>query len=441
MHRSIERELWDWKEQSDRCPIIVRGARQVGKSYLVESFGKAAFEQCHVVNFELQPDLESCFGSLNPKDILNKLQLRLNTRISPEKDLLFLDEIQRSPQALMSLRYFKEKCPGLHVIAAGSLLEFALEDENFSFPVGRVEFLHLRPMSFLEALQATGKEILLENMAGWSLASPPDNSIHQYCLKLLRDYLFVGGMPEIVRLFAGEGDYKRCERRQASLMKTYRDDFGKYARKARHKYLQKVLDRAPFLVGKHFQYSKIDPDMRSRDLKAAVEQLCHAGLLTRIHSSKASGLPLRAEINEKKFKILLLDVGLLQLSLGNLASEMLHTDVIEIHRGALAEQFVGQELLAYSDCYTDRWLHFWEREKASSSAEVDYVVNIEGRIIPIEVKAGASGRLRSLKQLMSEKGLPLGVRISSHPLSYENGVLSVPLYLIHLLPQLINEVC
>jgi len=247
-------------------------------------------------------------------------------------------------------------------------------------------------------------------------------------------------MPGIVDLYLKGRDFNRCERRQAALVKTYRDDFGKYAHFARHKYLQRVLDRAPFLVGKHFQYSKVDTEMRSRDLKIAVDQLSQAGLLTRIYATKANGLSLRAEINEKKFKVLYLDVGLLQFALGNLGSEMFHSGIIEIHRGALAEQFVGQELLAYSDYYTEKLLHFWHREKVNSSAEVDYVVNIEGKIIPIEVKAGSTGRLRSIKQLMEEKKISLGVRISEHPLTFEKGILSVPFYMIHALPRLIQEV-
>ncbi|SCA63753.1 hypothetical protein SCG7109_BA_00090 [Chlamydiales bacterium SCGC AG-110-M15] len=440
MKRAIEEELWAWKDQLKRCPLIVRGARQVGKSYLIESFGKQAFESCLVINFEMHPELSSCFTSLDPEEILQKFKVYKGATIIPGKTLIFLDEIQRCPKALMALRYFKEKRPDLHVIAAGSLLEFALEEEGFSFPVGRVEFLHLRPMSFLEVLDAMNHSHLIELMKKWSLQSPPDDDLHQHCLKLIRPYLFIGGMPEIVDIYCKEQDFERCERRQAALIKTYRDDFGKYAHRARHKYLQRVLDRAPFLIGKHFQYSKVDPDFRSRDLKIAVEQLSQAGLITRIHTCAANGLPLRAEMNEKKFKILLLDVGLLQLALGNLGSEMLQSDILEIHRGALAEQFVGQELLAYSDYYMERLLHFWERAKYSSSAEVDYIVNIKGKIIPIEVKAGATGRLRSIKQLMKEKNLPLGVRISQHPLSFENGILSIPFYLIHAMPRLIDEV-
>lgn len=440
MKRHIEKELWLWKDQSDRCPLIVRGARQVGKSYLIEKFGKEAFDDCLVVNFELRPELEECFTSLDPKDILKKLQAYLNATVIPGETLIFLDEIQRCPMALMALRYFKEKRPDLHVIAAGSLLEFVLQDEDFSFPVGRVEYLHMRPMSLLETLRALDRGLLVDQMQEWSLRSPPDAGLHQHCLDLIRPYLFVGGMPAIVRLYKNDGDFQLCARRQAALLKTYRDDFGKYAHHARHKYLQKVLDRAPYLVGKHFQYSKVDAEMRSRDLKLAVEQLSQAGLLSCVHATKANGLPLRAEINERKFKVLLLDVGLLQLALGNLATEMLQSDITEIHRGALAEQFVGQELLAYSDCYMEKLLHFWEREKKSSSAEVDYVVNIEGRIIPIEVKAGATGRLRSLKQLMEEKSLPLGLRISQRPLSFEDGVLSVPFYMVHAIPRLIAEV-
>ncbi len=440
MKRAIEKELWLWKERQSRAPLIIRGARQVGKSYLVEKFGKEAFKDCLVVNFELQPELSSCFDSLDPKNILQKLKIFLNVEIVSGETLVFFDEIQQCPKALMALRYFKEKLPSLHVIAAGSLLEFALEEEDFSFPVGRVEFLHLRPMSFLETLNAMGHQELIKQMEHWSLESPPDEATHEHCLKLIRSYLFVGGMPAIVDLYQKEQDLKLCERYQSALMKTYRDDFGKYAQKAKHKHLQRILDRAPFLVGKQFRYSKVDPDTRSRDLKLAVDQLSWANLLTRIYSTAANGLPLRSEANEKKFKIVFLDVGLLQLALGNLGSEMLKPNLVEIHRGALAEQFVAQELLAYSEHYLEKQLHFWQREKKGSSAEVDYVTHVQSQIVPIEVKGGSTGRLRSIKLFMEEKGIPLGVRISQSSLKLENGILSVPFYLIHALPRLVNSI-
>ncbi len=437
MKRRVEEELWLWKDRADRSPLIIRGARQVGKSYLVEYFGQIAFKNIAVANFEFQPELETAFSSLNPQEIIKRLQIYLNVSIVPGETLLFFDEIQRCPKALMSLRYFKEKLPEQHVIAAGSLLEFVLADEKFSFPVGRVEFFRLGPLSFLEYLEAMGHRHLIEEMENWSIHSPPDEGLHQHCLELVRPYLFIGGMPAVVDLYVKERDFRFSERKQASLMQTYRDDFGKYAALTAHKYLQRVLERAPFLVGHHFQYAKVDQEMRSRELRMAVDQLCHAGLLTRIFATAANGLPLRAEINERKFKVLLLDVGLLQATLGNLRSEFHNPDMVEIHKGALAEQFVGQELIAYCDPYLERKLHFWSREARASSAEVDYVINLEGKIVPIEVKSGTTGRLRSLKRFMEEKDVPLGVRISQHPLSFKDGILSVPFYLIHALPRLI----
>lgn len=440
MKRLIEPELWHWRENNHQLPLIIRGARQVGKSYLIESFGRKAFESTLVVNFELDPQFAECFTSLDPHSIVRNLELYTDTKIIPGKTLLFFDEIQQCPQAITSLRYFKEKMPQLHVIGAGSLLEFAVHDENFSFPVGRVQFTHLRPLSFHEFLLAKEHHLLLEALESCTLENLISDVIHQRLLNLVREYIFLGGMPAVIDSYLRTNSFLESERLQTSLLKTYENDFGKYATQAQHQYLKRCYERSPFLVGKHFQYKKIDPDLRSRELKTAIDQLSYAGLITRVHATSANGIPLRAEINERKFKILFLDVGLYQRAMEVDSQAILQQDLLQVNEGALAEQFVGQELLAYGDYYVDRHLHFWEREKKGSSAEVDYVVNINSRIIPIEVKAGKTGRLRSLQQFMHEKACPIGIRISQYPLSFENNILSLPLYLIEQLPRLLTTI-
>lgn len=437
MKRAIDFELLRWKTHPQRLPLLVRGARQVGKSYAVEKFGKENFDSLVVANFEFQPELASCFDTLDPVRIIAKLELRTNSSIRAGQTLLFLDEIQQCPQAILALRYFKEKMPSLHVIAAGSLLEFALHDAQFSFPVGRVQFMYMRPLSFSEFLQALGEERLFYAIQEISLQEPFDSAIHKHLMNFVRQYFLVGGMPAVIQTFLETQSYLETQQRQSILLQTYRNDFGKYAAKTQHKYLQRLFEQAPRLVGQHFKYSKVDADMRARELKVAIEQLRWAGLINIVYATAASGLPLEAQIKENRFKLLFLDIGLMQNSTQIDAKSVLEDDVLQINAGALAEQFVGQEFLCLGDSYQERRLYFWDREKKGSSAEVDYVVNFGSRIIPVEVKAGKTGRLRSIQQFIEEKRSAFGVRISGHPLSLENNILSVPLYLIDQLPRLI----
>lgn len=268
-------------------------------------------------------------------------------------------------------------------------------------------------------------------------AVPP--GIHQHALDLVRQYCLVGGMPEAVSEFLRMGSFRDAQRVQQGLLGTFRNDFGKYASRARHKYLHKLFERAPLLVGSHFQYSKVDREMRTRDLKLALEQLGHAGLITRIHATAANGIPLRAEINERKFKLLCLDIGLVQRAHNMDPAVILQGEILQVNAGQIAEQFVGQELLAYADPYEERGLYFWERAKRGSAAEVDYVVRIGSQLVPIEVKAGKTGRLKSLQEFLARKPAPVGVRISQHPLTRHGKILSIPLYLVSELPRLLSS--
>jgi uncharacterized protein len=339
------------------------------------------------------------------------------------------------------LRYFKEKMPGLHVIGAGSLLEFVLHESDFAFPVGRVQFMYLRPLSFVEFLAAVGEERLVEAMQTITLERPLAAVLHERALALVKKYFLTGGMPAVVDAFLARQSYRDAQQVQAGLLQTYRSDFGKYAhRPAQVQHLQRVFDRAPTLIGEHFKYVKVDPEIRSRDLKVALQQLNWAGILHLVHATSASGVPLEAQAKDAIFKLLWLDIGLLQQALQIEADAILENDVLQINAGALAEQFVGQELLAHAGCYDERKLHFWECAKKSSTAEVDYVVSVRGQVTGIEVKAGSTGRLRSLHQFMSEKRLPLGMRVSQQPLGLQRGVLSVPLYLLAEMERLVAQV-
>jgi len=429
LERALERDLKEWKESSLRYPLLIRGARQVGKTYLVEQFAKREFESFASVNFESQPEAAGCFETLDPTEILIRLEKILRLPIRPGKTLLFLDEIQACPQAIVALRYFKERMPALHVIGAGSLLEFALTSGKFSFPVGRVQFMYLKPLSLQEFAKAMGKSHLLQQFS---------SQLHGEAIRLVKEYFLIGGMPAVISAYRQNHSLLDCAKIQDILLATYRADFAKYASPVEQKYLKVLFDGIPQTIGQHFKYSKIDPDIRSRELKTALQQLEGAGLIQEIHATSAAGIPLSAQLKQARFKLLFLDIGLAQRSLRIDPEVILDKDLVQINAGAIAEQFVGQELIAYADPHRDERLFYWEREKQQSSAEVDYILTIDGKIVPVEVKAGSYGKLKSLHQFMQEKKSSLGVKISQDVLSFENRVLFVPIYLIGQLPDLVR---
>lgn len=439
MYRNIEQILKKWKNQPNRMPIILRGARQVGKSFIIEKFGKENFENTVVCNFEFRPELINCFSSLDPKVICSKLEIAFKIPITPGKTLLFLDEIQNCPKAIIALRYFKEQFSELHVISAGSLLEFALQEEQFSFPVGRVQFLYLKPLSFFEFLINQNHKKLIEYIESIDVSTKIDTFIHEELLKLVRLYFLIGGMPAVVNCFLNTNSFLECQILSTGILETYRSDFSKYATKTQYKYLQKAFEKTPGLISQHFKYTLISSEYRSIDLKRALEQLGWAGLLYQVHASSASGIPIHAQKKENKFKLLFLDLGLVNSANRLDLQTIWDSDLLQINSGSLAEQFVGQELLAYADPHLSTELFYWERDKKGSMAEVDYIVQAGTFIIPIEVKAGTTGSLRSMTQFLEEKKQPFGVRISQHSLSFHDGVLTIPLYLISQLHRLIQQ--
>jgi len=438
MKRAIEKDLKDWKEREDRKPLLVRGARQVGKTFIIEKFGKENFESSITINFEEMKDLKGAFqANLDPALIIRDLSTRMKTPIIPGKTLLFLDEIQACPEALVSLRFFKEQMPELHLIAAGSLLEFILGDSRYSFPVGRIDYLFMRPLSFKEFLEAKGENLALEWLAEATPQHPIGEASHVSLLRAAKEYFIVGGMPEVVQSFLKTGQFLDLDRTQQSLLATYESDLDKYPRSGQKKFMKLLFEAAPRLIAEHFKYAKIQPHAQSRDYIEALDVLTHTGILHQVFANEATGVPLEGQKNEKKFKLLFLDIGLLPKPLEMVLDA---EDMTSVHSGRLAEQFVGQELIAYGKPYRKASLYYWEREKKGSSAEVDYLIEVGNDIIPLEVKSGATGRLRSLKQFMEEKKSPLGVQLSQAPLSFAEGILSVPLYMISDLPRLVKHV-
>lgn len=440
MERCILQRLITWHQDETRIPLLLRGARQVGKTFAVRQFADQCFKYFVEVNFEYDPIYKDCFTTFNPKEIIQAIAAISRQPFIEGETLLFLDEIQECPQAIMALRYFKEKMPKLHVIAAGSLLEFSINDDSFSMPVGRVQSLYMRPMSFIEFLMALGYNELPEYIKKTTVKNPMPLVLHKKLLALMREYIFIGGMPDAIQAYIEKNDYIAAQYKQSLLLNTYRGDFGKYARKSNIQYLQKVFDRAPSLLGKSIKYTHIDETMQSRDLKQAIQNLTWAAILKPIYATAASGLPLEAGINEKKFKWLFLDVGLASRSTQVSIHELINEDVTLVHGGMLAEQLVGQELLVYQDGYLEPQLHYWCRDVAGSQAEVDYVITHQHYIIPVEVKAGTTGSLKSLHLFLKEKNSSLGIRISESPLTYNPPILSIPFYLISELPRLMEEV-
>jgi len=434
------KDLLAWAKRDNRKPLILRGARQVGKSTSVKLLAEALNLKLVTLDFERFPALANLFTSNDPYAITQLISLQTNQSIKAGEALLFLDEIQAAPKILATLRYFYEEMPELHIVCAGSLLEFALEEMQFSMPVGRIEYMYLGPMSFEEFLVAINEKRLCDFLNKYSLGDPYPTSIHEKLLQLLKIYMIVGGMPEALAYFVEHHDYLRAQALQSALRENYRQDFGKYAAKGvKIQNLIKIYDSIPSLIGKHFKFTAIDPDTQARELKPSLKALEDAGLIHIIYHTAASGLPFNTTINENRKKILFIDVGLLNNASSLSAKEMLNDNLILLSKGALAEQFVGQEFCAYDKNYTKSQLFYWEREKPSI-AEVDYVIHYESNILAVEVKSGKTGRLKSLQQFITEKSSKIGIRISEKPLAFENNILSIPMYMIFELDRLLENI-
>lgn len=433
--------LEEWKMEGGRKPLLIRGARQVGKSHLVRTFGEKNFDALVEINFEMDPRFKDLFKtSLDPAVILKNIALITNIPITVGRTLLFFDEIQACPPAITALRYFYEKLPGLHVVAAGSLVEFALGSEEISMPVGRIQSLYLYPLSFAEFLEAKKENFFLDFIQqDANILKPIDDVVHKKGLSLVKEYALAGGMPEALASYLNEPAALKYRRIQQGLLQTFRDDFGKYARLIKHRYLDAVFQSAPGLIAKDYKYAQVERDIPSRTLKDALLLLEKAGILRRIKATSGAGLPLEVYADERKFKLMFLDIGLVQAALGLDVKLALAEEFIAINSGALAEQFVAQELLASSSPYEAKQQYFWTNNKRGSTAEVDFLYQYEKIIFPIEVKSGATGRLKSIRSFLGQYRAPFGIRISAHPLSYTDSVLSIPFYLLPALDKIIEQ--
>jgi len=430
MKRFVDEELNNWKNEKLRRPLLLRGARQVGKTFSVRKFGKK-FESFVEINLEIRPDIKIIFEKdFDIQRILRNLSLISGKQIFPGKTLLFIDEIQASPAAITSLRYFYENLPDLHVIAAGSLLDFAIE--NIGIPVGRVESLYMYPMSFIEFLLAMGHDLLVQEILKYQLGEQISQAVHNKILSILGEYLAIGGMPGVVECWRDTKNPARCFSLQNSLIDTYRQDFSKYAKKFQIKYVDTIFNNIPAQIGKKFKYSVIDGDYRKRELAPALDLLITAGIAHKIISSHGQGLPLGAHVNFDAYKIIFLDVALCQVILGlDLEKWFLNPEQQFVNRGELLESFIGQEILAYSNFHTKKSLYYWQKNSQSSTAEVDYLVQVGEKIIPVEVKSGAGSTLKSLHMFLRDHTQsPYGIRFSTQNYSKFENIESWPLYAV-----------
>lgn len=414
IHRSELSNLNNWLFKKGRKPLIIRGARQVGKSHLVRDLAQVNQRFCFELNFERFPEHADFFKSKDPKIILHHLSIHFKRKIDPATSLLFLDEIQATPELIEILRYFYEESPELPVIAAGSLLDFVLAEPEFSVPVGRIEYFYLGPICFEDYLLARGEASLLAWIRTVSMSDTVPLPTHQHCMDLMKEFWLIGGMPEVVANYVEFNDLDEVNNIKQNILQSYQEDFHKYGRIKQIPLLRRAFKAIPSLIGQKIKYVHIDSESKSVQVKEALDYLNLARVIHFVYHSHASGLPLGAQIDLKVFKTIFIDIGLLCSALGLSQLSIIHApDWAWINRGSLAEQFIGQTLFQLYPSYQMPELYYWVRERAQSSAELDYLWQYENKIIPIEVKAGKTGHLKSLHYFMQEKNWSCGVRFNT----------------------------
>ena len=417
--RLIDSYLKEWALRPARKPLLLRGARQVGKSTAVRELGKQ-FENFVEINLEKQPSFIQLFqGDLDVKRIVPQLSAMVGKPIVAGQTLLFIDEIQAAGEAIMALRFFKEDMPDLHVIAAGSLLEFALETLP-TFGVGRIHSMFVYPMTFDEFLRACSETLLLEARNSATAEAPLPLPLYEKLVGLFRSYMLVGGMPEVVAKWVATRDYLACQEVQDDIVLTYQDDFPKYRKRVDPTLLRFTLQSVALQIGSKFVYSQVGGGgYHSNEVKKALELLILAGIITPVTHTDANRLPLGSEADPTYRKMLLLDSGLLLRWLDmtgditELTTQILTQNPTDlVNKGALTEMIAGLELLRYRTPNMRHELFYWVRRAKNAQAEVDYLIPYESAVLPIEVKAGTQGGMKSLWQFMREKKLKNAIRAS-----------------------------
>lgn len=426
MYRIAIEKLYKWKESSHRKPLIIEGARQVGKTWLMKEFGRVAYGDTVYVNFDANSQMADLFASdRNVDRLIMGLELYIGRKIVPENDLIIFDEVQEVPGALSSLKYFCENAPQYHIICAGSLLGIALH-EGTSFPVGKVDFLSLYPFSYKEFLMATvgGQYAELLDRQDY----PMITSFKQTYIDALKQYYFVGGMPEAVLSFAEERDFNKVREIQMNILMAYEQDFSKHAPIEIVPKIRMVWNSIPSQLAKEnrkFVYGLVREGGRAKDFEAAIMWLCDCGLVHKISRVNASGIPLKAYEDLKAFKLFTVDVGLLSCMTGLRQSTLLDgNDMFAEFKGALTEQYVCQQLKTIEGL----GVYYYTNER--NSCEVDFMIDTGEQVIPVEVKAEINLKAKSLKSFCERFEPGMAVRASMADYKEEAWLVNVPLYAV-----------
>ena len=421
-----------WRLSARRKPLLLEGPRQTGKTWLLREFGRQEYQATAYLDFEKTPTLQTIFdGDFDPVRIVRQLEIATGTQITPGQTLIVLDEIQACPRALESLKYFNEQANEYHIACAGSLLGVALHEQS-SFPVGKVNFIAVNPLSFAEFLHATGQQSLAEALAqpDWQLLAP----FHDQLTSRLRDYLFTGGMPEVVDSFAATQDYAQAREIQQEILQAYDRDFSKHAPADQVPRIRAVWQSIPGQLAKEqrrFAYGQLGPGARSRTHLAAIEWLVQAGVVIQVKRVSVPRLPLSAYADTTAFKLYLADVGLLGALAGLSASAVIDGNrLFTEFRGSLSEQYAAMQLrMAFG---TEPY--YWTN--GGGTAEVDFVVQRERDVVPIEVKASRNLKSQSLRVYQNKYAPELAVRSSLAPYAKQGNLVDLPLYALAELPQL-----
>ena len=433
MQRDIYTNLKEWKESPGRKPLIIRGARQVGKTYILKEFGEKEYEKVFYLNFEENPDLDELFSrSLEPGRIIELLSVYFKSSIQPGKHLIIFDEIQASNNALNALKYFNEKANNYHLISAGSLLGIKLSKPR-SFPVGKVNLMNLYPLSFPEFLDALDRTELRELIENWPDMKTVPKIFHNELIDILRLYYIIGGMPEVIRKYIDSKDLFEARVVQKEIIDTYVLDFAKHAPTSDIPKLSVIWDNIPVQLGKEnkkFIFSAINKSARAREYENAIQWLEDAGLILRVNQVKSAKIPLKGYMDPAVFKIYYLDVGLLTAMAGISPSIIIEGErLFDEYKGAFVENYVIQQL---QYCLSVR-AYYW---KSEGIAEVDFLVEYRNKVLPIEVKSGINPRSKSMKVYMEKYKPETFYRSSLLNLKKDGRIINLPLYAISLFPGL-----
>jgi predicted AAA+ superfamily ATPase len=432
MRRTALKALQEWKQRTNRKPLIIRGTRQVGKTWLMKEFARTEYENFAYINFEDNQLMKSLF--LNDFDIpriLSAIQLFTGIKPEPEKTLLVFDEIQEAERGLTSLKYFCENAPQYHIVAAGSLLGIALHAHT-SFPVGKVEFLDLYPLTFIEFLEATGEHAFVDLLQSgqWELVS----TFKTKYIEWLKQYYYVGGMPEAVKNFAENHDFNEVRKIQREILITYEQDFSKHAPMDVVPRIRMVWKSIPAQLSKEnkkFIYGLIKQGARAKEFEIAIAWLMDCGLIHKVNRVSKPALPLKAYEDFSAFKLFLSDVGLLTAMTSLDVKVLLEgSRIFEEFKGSLTEQYVLQQLVTNKDLD----IYYWSSER--SDAEIDFLVQYKNEIIPVEVKAEENLQAKSLRFFVQKNNSPIAVRTSMTDFKKETWLTNLPLYAVSEIPTL-----